>query len=73
MQSLVAGQTFQHSIQKLENEIYYLCRKCVSWSILHGGPEFPVLCVGVFQYIAHGGVGKPNAVVENMASKKEKR
>lgn len=37
------NKIFKHDIQKLQDRSYEMAGKIVSWSLLQGGPGFPVL------------------------------
>ena len=54
------GTTFQHSVVKLEEKYYEFAGKCVAWSLMNGGPGFPVFSLPVANYILGETVPNPS-------------
>lgn len=59
-EQIMNGSTFQHSVQKLDDNMYEMAGKLVAWSILNGGPGLPVFCPAVAEYIIGGTVTTPS-------------
>ncbi|XP_071821218.1 uncharacterized protein [Apostichopus japonicus] len=54
---------FSHDIDLLEMGKYKLAGQFIAWSVLHGGPGFPMLHPGLYNLMV-GKVGKPEEQIE---------